>query len=117
MWPRISHGAVHTCVEAKSQVEDDDSLFFLFNNNFPRTTVPTERKFVDLRPSAQTRSTFVMMMMRMSSEVVVELKEGDSFLFPDALIHHSNEPVIGKRFSIVTFTQENILEHWRQKFP
>jgi hypothetical protein len=51
------------------------------------------------------------------AKVVIELKEGDLFFFPDALIHHSNEPVVGERYSIVSFTQENVLQYWRQKFP
>lgn len=49
-------------------------------------------------------------------ELIVELKPGDVFFFPDSLIHHANEDVIGSRSSIVAFTQENLFDYWRRKY-
>jgi hypothetical protein len=43
---------------------------------------------------------------------VVELRPGDLFFFPDSLIHHFNEAVIGERHSIVAFTQQNMFDYW-----
>ena len=37
--------------------------------------------------------------------------------FPDALIHHSNEPVApgGQRNSVVAFTQQNMFDYWKRQ--
>jgi hypothetical protein len=48
--------------------------------------------------------------------MIVELTPGDMFFFPDSLIHHSNEDIIGDRSSIVAFTQENLFHYWRRKY-
>jgi predicted 2-oxoglutarate/Fe(II)-dependent dioxygenase YbiX len=42
---------------------------------------------------------------------VVELKPGDLFFFPDSLIHHSNEAVIGMCHSVVAFIQQNMFDY------
>jgi hypothetical protein len=49
-------------------------------------------------------------------KLVLEIASGDMILFPDALIHHANEPAIGHRSSIVTFTQENMYDYWHHKY-
>jgi hypothetical protein len=49
-------------------------------------------------------------------EMVVELMPGEVFLFPDSLIHHANEDIVGDRSSIVAFTQENMFHYWRRKY-
>ncbi len=41
-------------------------------------------------------------------KVVIELAPGDLLFFPDSLIHHSNETVIGDRHSVVAFTKQNM---------
>ena len=48
--------------------------------------------------------------------IKVELSHGDLFLFPDSLIHHSNEAAQGVRNSVVTFTQENMYDFWATEF-
>jgi hypothetical protein len=48
--------------------------------------------------------------------IKVQLVHGDLLLFPDSLIHHSNEAATGTRNSIVTFTQENMNDYWARKF-
>ena len=47
---------------------------------------------------------------------ILEIVPGDLLLFPDSLIHHSNEPAIGTRKSLVTFTQENVYDYWHRKY-
>jgi len=49
-------------------------------------------------------------------KMIVELAPGDVFLFPDSLIHHANEDIVGDRSSIVAFTQENLFDYWRRKY-
>ena len=49
-------------------------------------------------------------------KVVIELAPGDLLYFPDSLIHHSNETVIGDRHSVVAFTQQNMFDYWRRAF-
>jgi hypothetical protein len=49
-------------------------------------------------------------------EYILEMEAGDLLLFPDSLIHHSNEPAQGTRKSIVTFTQENMNDYWHRKY-
>jgi hypothetical protein len=49
-------------------------------------------------------------------KVVIEVGAGDLLFFPDALIRHSDEEVIGERGSIVAFTQENVLQWWSNNF-
>ena len=49
-------------------------------------------------------------------EYTVEMKPGDLLLFPDSLIHHSNEPAIGTRKSVVCFTQENVYDYWHREY-
>jgi hypothetical protein len=49
-------------------------------------------------------------------KLILEMAPGDMVLFPDSLIHHSNEPAIGRRNSIVTFTQENMYDYWHREF-
>jgi hypothetical protein len=48
--------------------------------------------------------------------IKIELRPGDLFLFPDSLIHHSNEAVKGTRHSVVVFTQENMYDYWHRDF-
>ena len=48
--------------------------------------------------------------------LIIDLRPGSCFFFPDALITHSNEVTIGERSSIVTFTQENLFDYWRHKY-
>jgi len=48
--------------------------------------------------------------------IKVELLHGDLFLFPDSLIHHSNEAAQGVRNSVVAFTQENMYDFWSREF-
>ena len=43
---------------------------------------------------------------------MVELRSGNLFFFPDFIIHHSNEAVVGMRHSIVAFTQQNMFDYW-----
>jgi hypothetical protein len=45
------------------------------------------------------------------------LRPGDLLFFPDALIHHSNEPVApsGHRNSVVAFTQQNMFDYWKRQ--
>jgi hypothetical protein len=47
---------------------------------------------------------------------ILEVAPGDVLLFPDSLISHSNEPAIGNRKSVVTFTQENMFDYWRREY-
>src|SRR5204863_10218420 len=47
--------------------------------------------------------------------IVVESNPGDLILFPDVILHHANEAVIGERNSIVTFTQENMYDWWHRE--
>jgi len=47
---------------------------------------------------------------------IVELQPGEIFIFPDAIIHHSNEPVTGTRHSIVAITQQNMLDYFIRKY-
>jgi hypothetical protein len=47
---------------------------------------------------------------------IVELQPGEMLIFPDAIIHHSNEPVTGIRHSIVAFTQQNMLDFFARKY-
>ena len=49
-------------------------------------------------------------------EMVVELKAGDIFMFPDSLIHHANEAVQGERHSVIAFTQQNLFHYWERKY-
>jgi hypothetical protein len=46
----------------------------------------------------------------------LQLVSGDLLLFPDSLIHHSNEEAEGTRKSVVTFTQENVNDYHARKF-
>jgi predicted 2-oxoglutarate/Fe(II)-dependent dioxygenase YbiX len=46
----------------------------------------------------------------------LELLPGDLLLFPDSLIHHSNEEAQGTRKSMVTFTEENVNDYWFREF-
>jgi predicted 2-oxoglutarate/Fe(II)-dependent dioxygenase YbiX len=48
--------------------------------------------------------------------MVVELKAGDVFMFPDSLIHHANEAVQGERHSVIAFTQQNLFHYWERKY-
>jgi hypothetical protein len=48
--------------------------------------------------------------------IKIEIVPGDLLLFPDSLIHHSNEAVKGTRRSIVMFTQENMNDYWKREF-
>jgi predicted 2-oxoglutarate/Fe(II)-dependent dioxygenase YbiX len=44
------------------------------------------------------------------AQLIVELQAGELLLFPDSLIHHSNEPIThGIRHSAVAFTPNNML--------
>ena len=49
-------------------------------------------------------------------KLVVDLRPGEVLFFPDSLIHHANEEVVGDRSSIVAFTQENLFHYWKRKF-
>jgi len=46
----------------------------------------------------------------------IEMIPGDLLLFPDSLIHHSNEPATGVRKSVVCFTQENVYDYWHRTY-
>jgi hypothetical protein len=48
--------------------------------------------------------------------IKIQLVPSDLLLFPDSLIHHSNEAVRGIRHSIVVFTQENMYDYWKRDF-
>ena len=48
--------------------------------------------------------------------LIIDLEPGSCFFFPDAIITHSNEDVVGERSSIVAFTQENLFHYWRRKY-
>jgi hypothetical protein len=45
---------------------------------------------------------------------VLELEPGDTFIFEDHLLTHSNEAVTGERHSLITFTHQSILD-WYNK--
>ena len=47
---------------------------------------------------------------------ILEMEPGDLLLFPDSLIHHSNEEAQGVRKSLVAFTQENMNDYWKRKY-
>ena len=47
---------------------------------------------------------------------ILEMEPGDLLLFPDSLIHHSNEAAQGVRKSLVAFTQENMNDYWKRKY-
>jgi hypothetical protein len=49
-------------------------------------------------------------------EIVIELNPGDVFMFPDSLIHHANESVVGERHSVIAFTQQNLFHYWERKY-
>jgi len=46
----------------------------------------------------------------------LEMVPGDLVLFPDSLLHHSNEAAQGTRKSLVAFTQENVFDYWHREF-
>ena len=48
--------------------------------------------------------------------LIIEMAPGDMIIFPDSLIHHANEPAIGKRSSVVAFTQENMYDYWHRTY-
>ena len=48
--------------------------------------------------------------------LIIDLEPGCCFFFPDSLIIHSNEKVVGKCSSVVAFTQENMFSYWRRKY-
>lgn len=48
--------------------------------------------------------------------IIIELEPGDMLIFPDSLIHHSNEPAVGERCSVVAFTQENVYDFWYRNY-
>jgi len=50
-------------------------------------------------------------------KLIITLRPGDLLFFPDALIHHSNEPVApgGHRNSVVAFTQQNMFDYWKRQ--
>jgi len=47
---------------------------------------------------------------------ILEMGPGDLLLFPDSLIHHSNEITHGVRKSLVAFTQENMNDYWKRTY-
>ena len=47
---------------------------------------------------------------------ILEMKPKDLLLFPDSLIHHSNEAAQRVRKSLVVFTQENMNDYWKRKY-
>jgi hypothetical protein len=49
-------------------------------------------------------------------QLILEMAPGDMVLFPDSVIHHANEPAIGRRNSVVAFTQENMYNYWNREF-
>lgn len=49
-------------------------------------------------------------------KIIIEMEPGDMVIFPDSLIHHSNEPAIGNRCSVVAFTQENVYDYWHRTY-
>jgi hypothetical protein len=49
-------------------------------------------------------------------KLIIELPPGSCFFFPDSLITHSNENVVGERSSVVAFTQENMFHYWKRKY-
>ena len=49
-------------------------------------------------------------------EIILELNAGDMILFPDAVIHHSNNAAEGNRCSVVAFTQENVYNYWNREY-
>jgi len=49
-------------------------------------------------------------------KLIIELPPGSCFFFPDSLITHSNENVLGERSSVVAFTQENMFHYWKRKY-
>jgi hypothetical protein len=44
----------------------------------------------------------------------IEMKSGDIVLFPDSLIHYTNEKVKGFRKSVVAFMQANLFDYWKR---
>jgi hypothetical protein len=50
------------------------------------------------------------------AELIIDLRPGDLLFFPDAVIHHSNNPVLkGTRHSVVAFTPRNMLSWWTRE--
>jgi hypothetical protein len=49
-------------------------------------------------------------------KIIIEMEPGDMLIFPDSLIHHSNEPATGNRCSVVAFTQENVYDFWNRAY-
>lgn len=49
-------------------------------------------------------------------EIILELRPGDMLIFVDSVIHHSNEPVQGRRNSVVCFTQRNMYDYWQRTY-
>jgi hypothetical protein len=47
---------------------------------------------------------------------ILEIVPGDLLMFPDSLINHNNEPAVGVRKSVVTFTQENVFDYWHRTY-
>jgi hypothetical protein len=45
----------------------------------------------------------------------IEMRSGDMVLFPDSLIHHTNEKVKGFRKSVVAFMQANMFDYWKRR--
>jgi hypothetical protein len=48
--------------------------------------------------------------------LIIDLHPASCFFFSDSLITHSNENVLGKRSSIVAFTQQNMFDYWKRKY-
>jgi hypothetical protein len=50
------------------------------------------------------------------AELIIDLRPGDLLFFPDAVIHHSNNPVLkGTRHWVVAFTPRNMLSWWTRE--
>jgi len=51
------------------------------------------------------------------AKVIIQMRSGDLLFFPDALIHHSNEPVTdGVRHSVVAFTPHNMFSWFNRAY-
>ena len=48
--------------------------------------------------------------------IIVEINPGDTILFPDSIIYHSNKEVQGERNSVVCYTENNMYAYWKRKF-
>ena len=49
-------------------------------------------------------------------KIIVEMNPGDVILFPDSILLHANEAVIGERRSVVCYTSTSLYDWWHREF-